>query len=557
MSRHGSTSLPHLPAGTLATMGPAAAALASNSSLYSDEWPYRNDCARKPSIAAWASKYRAGLRLGPRSGISANLRQHYTLKIHLGDPAAMLARIVLPSTDRRVILKTKSHPRVSALKLEERQQTKRLRKMKRGFRGPQHNWLLWWVQHCESQAAFSNWFLDNMSSIVHVLPESIYRFAIEALVSSKELSFEQEYGMFVWRIDEIHQIVALPNVGLIAFLAPSGGFRKAIDPPKKVTSWNFSIEGAVFSDGTSSTINSIQRAEYVHDLQKKFGLGQGAAIAIIDSGILKDSPEFAGRVLGTWAIKLDKHGAPRPDFGGNEDDIGHGTATAAIAAGKTYGIAPQSKILSIKMPMKRVGDKALFRLIDLSCALNVLESDSTPAIEGLPCLDFIDTILLPNGFYLKDKKCHIHALKNIVDAISRFGRFHEVVVVAAIGNTPGAVAFPSDDPHVISVGALEAETLQRARHSGWGKDITGKDVPVVHFPGSEVPCLGLSGGANRLSGTSAAAAGVAGVVSIFVKGGKSSRSRWQRMRNNIIQRTDSYGSLPTFSLTVQRQGGNS
>jgi len=67
--------------------------------------------------------------------------------------------------------------------------------------------------------------------------------------------------------------------------------------------------------------------------------GNGVRIYVIDTGVDILHPEFEGRAtLG-------------PDFtGGNgEDCYGHGTGTAALAAGATTGVAPEALIVSVRV----------------------------------------------------------------------------------------------------------------------------------------------------------------------------------------------------------------
>jgi Subtilisin-like serine proteases len=67
--------------------------------------------------------------------------------------------------------------------------------------------------------------------------------------------------------------------------------------------------------------------------------GNGVRIYVIDTGVDILHPEFEGRAtLG-------------PDFtGGNgEDCYGHGTGTAALAAGATTGVAPEASIISVRV----------------------------------------------------------------------------------------------------------------------------------------------------------------------------------------------------------------
>jgi major intracellular serine protease len=67
--------------------------------------------------------------------------------------------------------------------------------------------------------------------------------------------------------------------------------------------------------------------------------GDGAIVAVVDTGIDAGHPEFEGRILHCQSFVK---GSPN-------DDVGHGCHVAAIIAGKTCGIAPEAKIIACKV----------------------------------------------------------------------------------------------------------------------------------------------------------------------------------------------------------------
>lgn len=82
---------------------------------------------------------------------------------------------------------------------------------------------------------------------------------------------------------------------------------------------------------------------------RQLGLtGRGVTIAVLDSGIKLDHPDFAGRIAASRDFTNT-----RPDAG---DDVGHGTHVASIAAGagtasggRYQGMAPQAQIINGKV----------------------------------------------------------------------------------------------------------------------------------------------------------------------------------------------------------------
>lgn len=455
----------------------------------------------------------------------------------------------VPNEHDSAIKLNSDDPRMPLLRQQERQQAKRLRKIRKGTRGKQHNWLLWWVKPSDSIEEFEDWLLSNLSSQVGILPESVYKVAIESLLNREIDIAPPTNGPFVWSIDEKHRIAALPEMGVIAFFAPPGNLRKAIDPKNLKTSWNWSFAGSPFSDKQEfvGTGEGFKRPDYVEKLHEKFGRGEKAVIGILDSGIDPDCSELEGRILATWAITDVPNSAPRPDYNRNTDEIGHGTETATIAAGTKHGIADKAKIVSLKLPMRWDGSSYRYRLLDLVTAFSTLQSDAAPAIEGKPVLSLIDTLLLPNGIRLSGRWRTDTNIANIVDAVARFNSVHDVVVIAAIGNKAQSASFPATEANVLSVGALDLDG-KRWDNSGWSVGSTGQTIPVIHFPGCDIECLSLNGKAKRCTGTSMAAAGVAGVVALLAQKSPTSLGRWQIVRNNLAEDEDQFGPLPKFSI---------
>ncbi len=84
------------------------------------------------------------------------------------------------------------------------------------------------------------------------------------------------------------------------------------------------------------------------------GNGAGAIIAIIDSGVDLDHPEFAGRILTGACFGDSIMCATAGNLVGGDEGVAtsnptHGTFVASVAAGATTGVAPGAWILPVKV----------------------------------------------------------------------------------------------------------------------------------------------------------------------------------------------------------------
>ncbi|ETS72929.1 hypothetical protein PFICI_15321 [Pestalotiopsis fici W106-1] len=120
------------------------------------------------------------------------------------------------------------------------------------------------------------------------------------------------------------------------------------------------IEGESYSDDAAASNYSVHGLTGVEQLHAAGIIGEGATVAIVDSGVQYTHPALGGgigdnyTVIGGYDLVGDgdwPNTAPEPD---NDpmDHFGHGTHVAGIVAGKSdqfVGVAPGAKILSFKV----------------------------------------------------------------------------------------------------------------------------------------------------------------------------------------------------------------
>lgn len=202
--------------------------------------------------------------------------------------------------------------------------------------------------------------------------------------------------------------------------------------------------------------------------------GKGEIVAVIDSGIDRDHPDFAGRI---------RHVGPGVAGGSETDQVGHGTHVAGIAAGsgaasggKIRGIAPQAELVVI-------GIVAEGRKLCLPPDLGDLLGQA--ADQGAKIINLSwDTPLnsqYDNGSMAVDKFVHDHP---------------DVLVVVAAGNEAkdkdgypalGSIGTPATAKNVLTVGACASS--RPGFPDTWG---SYKPDRFPHPPTSNDPLAGDS-----------------------------------------------------------------
>jgi subtilisin family serine protease len=216
-------------------------------------------------------------------------------------------------------------------------------------------------------------------------------------------------------------------------------------------------------------------------------LGEGAEIAVIDTGVDAVHPELQGRVVAS----LDVTG-----FGASADR--HGTAVAGIIAGEAnnavgaYGIAPAAKIVAIKACQQEQANG-----IEGRCWSSTLA-------KALDAVLARDTRIINMSISGPDDTI----VKELIE--TALARSRLVVTAAGNGGPDAAPPFPASLPGVMAVTAIDArERLYAQATRGDFVDIAASGVEVpVPVPGVTYP--------GQLSGTSMATASVSAVAALLL-----------------------------------------
>lgn len=278
-----------------------------------------------------------------------------------------------------------------------------------------------------------------------------------------------------------------------------------VDTDKKVR-WLHSLP-----DFTAANIDTGELTRHIKELQPKFPAavgpnpqipwgvlrvgapsawtrtqGEGASVAVIDTGIDASHPDLAGQVAGGVNIIDPQH----PDNW--KDDEGHGThVSGTIAAngrnGGIAGVAPMAKLYAVKVLDKDGNGNYSDVIAGIEWAMNhgiKIANMSLGADEGSEPLHRAVQAALAKG----------------------------MVIVAAAGNTGGPVGFPGAYPETIAVGASDSSDHVAPFSS------RGPEVSYI-APGVEIVSTKMGGGYTSLSGTSMASPHISGLAALaFAQG---------------------------------------
>jgi serine protease AprX len=258
--------------------------------------------------------------------------------------------------------------------------------------------------------------------------------------------------------------------------------------------------------------------------------GAGVGVAVIDTGIDGDLPDFQSRTgSGSRVVEA---AITDPNATTPNDLYGHGTDVAGIIAGDSLnrapsdplygqymGVAPDANLISIKASDDQGNSTVLDVIYALQFAVDH-QSDYNIRVVNMS----LDSTT-PQS-YTTDP----------LDAAAESAWMHGIVVVAAAGNrgtAPDAVQYaPANDPYVITVGAVDEQGQTNpandviASWSSQGTTQDGVQKPDVYAPGAHItsvlapnsafqgmcPTCVVGGAYIKTGGTSMAAPMISGLV---------------------------------------------
>ncbi|HHW87686.1 MAG TPA: peptidase S8 [Chloroflexi bacterium] len=249
------------------------------------------------------------------------------------------------------------------------------------------------------------------------------------------------------------------------------------------------VSGDLTPNDVAFTVPSQVYGQTIVEAPHAWDLSTGsndAIIAILDSGINRTHPEFAGRVLGGYDFINDDDD---PD-----DDHGHGTHVAGIVAAALNneqggaGVCPQCMILPVKVLDS--GNKGTWGSVAAGIYYAV---DQGARVINLSLGAAISS-------------------RTLEDAIA-YAEAHDVLVVASAGNAASTTPYyPAAIPYVIAVGATnDNDEHWVLSNMGEHLDLTAPGYRIF----STYHDLQQNGGYAFMSGTSMASPFVTGLVGLL------------------------------------------
>jgi thermitase len=203
-------------------------------------------------------------------------------------------------------------------------------------------------------------------------------------------------------------------------------------------------------------------------------------VAVVDSGICANHPDLVGRIVTGYDF-VENDTIP-------QDDFGHGCEVSGVIAANPnnglgiVGVAPNAKVMPLRV---------------LDAAGNGSYSGVSAAI----------VYAVDNGAQIINLSLGGGVPATILEDAVNYAAAHNVLLIAASGNTGGSVLYPAAYPSVIAVASIDSN-LQLSSFSSFGPEVD------LLAPGRNIVTTSNDGNYTTTSGTSFAAPQVAGIAAM-------------------------------------------
>jgi bacillopeptidase F len=272
---------------------------------------------------------------------------------------------------------------------------------------------------------------------------------------------------------------------------------------RKITAAEILLQSFAPPEANIAAINA-------NDLWLQGDFGQGAVVAVMDTGVDVNHPDLAG----TWRGGTNSWFDPFGQYLQPHDSDGHGTEVLGImvgggAGGTTIGAAPGAKWIAARMfdDAGNTFDSVIHQVFQW-----FLDPDGNPATDDAP-----DVVNASWGFQNLPGICELEFQPDI-DALNAAG----IAVVFAAGNTgPGGATSisPANNSGAIAVGAVDDLNVIDPTSARGPSTCDARVYPDVVAPGDTIKTSDLSFGGFpfyvSVTGTSFSAPQASGVLALL------------------------------------------
>lgn len=254
-------------------------------------------------------------------------------------------------------------------------------------------------------------------------------------------------------------------------------------------------------------------------------LGAGVRIAVLDSGVDQNHPDIAPN-LALNLSEVDSAAQPSAcDDGSPEDQQGHGTWVASLAAGamgsstgRTVGVAPLATLLNIKVLQRMPGNG---NTVAAQCAAGEAAGLASWLLKGIDdaVSQRADVIVLSLGSIVDLYTGDGAGLKSVFDRVTQAAANAGVLIVAAAGNdafdlsSPRYLQLPAQARGVLAVVASTNPACAENNAAGAACAAGTVGIPYYSNHGAPLQAIAAPGGNYPAGGDESVSGWVRGACS--------------------------------------------